>query len=153
MSPYRSKAEEIFAKDLEARGIKFEYEKESWPYYRRVSSGHCPSCGAKDVVQKRKYRPDFFLVDEGYYVEVKGRLTSRDRTKMQAVIKEHPDKDVRMLFIMNNKLDKHNDTRYSEWADNIGITYAVGRTLPRDPRSWGPDFSPDGPKPRTGERP
>ena len=61
---YRSKAEKEFADVLADAKINFAYEPDRIPY----------------VVHK-KYLPDFYLVDYGFYIEFKGYFTGSDRTK------------------------------------------------------------------------
>lgn len=40
----------------------------------------------------KNYTPDFYLPAFDLYVEIKGRWWGNDRNKMDAVIKQHPDK-------------------------------------------------------------
>lgn len=115
---YRSGFEHRTAERLEELGAEFEYEpKDSVLEY---------------VVQEtRKYLPDFVL-GKTMIIECKGRLTSADRKKMLLVKKQHPDRDIRLLFQYDNKLSTKSKTRYSDWATKHGFQWAVG-TLPR---SW-----------------
>ena len=104
---YRSKAEARFADDLTQREIKFEYEPEKWDYKRKLVSSFCGACNHKEVFQRKKYTPDFYLPDYGFYIELKGRLTSRDRTKYLAVREANAERDLRIVCLANNKLNKN----------------------------------------------
>lgn len=130
---YRSGAEKKFAEDLETRGIKFEYEKEKWPYLSKVRGGQCGDCGAKHVYKNRYYVPDFYIVDFDFYVEIKGRLTSKDRSKYKDVVLHNNERDLRFIILANNKLAKQSSTRYGDWMEAEGLVYSIGRTLPE---SW-----------------
>lgn len=45
----------------------------------------------------KRYTPDFYLIEEKIYVEIKGWMKQRDIIKMRAVLFEHPDIDLRIL--------------------------------------------------------
>jgi hypothetical protein len=45
----------------------------------------------------KSYAPDFFLPEENIYLEVKGYWWGDDRRKMDAVIKQHPDKNIQII--------------------------------------------------------
>ena len=83
---------------------------------------------------KHKYRPDFELPN-GILVEAKGRLTFFDRAKMLLVIKANPDKDIRLLFMRDNKLTKKSKQRYTDWARANGIKCHVS-DLGSIPEAW-----------------
>lgn len=77
----------------------------------------------------RNYIPDFILPN-GIYVEVKGRLTLADRQKMVWVKNSNPDLDIRFVFQRkNNYIRKGSKTTYAEWAEKNGFPYAEG-TIP-----------------------
>lgn len=128
---FRSKFEKDVAEQLDARGIKYSYEKVIIEYDLDVHRGGCLDCGGDRVVSTRDYLTDFYLDDLGYYIEVKGRFTSSDRTKMRKVKEQHPELDIRMLFMRDNTLNKRSKTRYSEWCDKYKIPWAIG-TIPED---------------------
>lgn len=109
-SKYRSSFEARGAKYLESKGVDFEYEKDALPYV-------VPS-------KKKNYIPDFRLPN-GIYVEFKGKLDRQTREKMTLVVEQHPDKDIRFIFMRDNKLSKTSKTRYSDWAEKKGIKYFV----------------------------
>ena len=111
MNNYRSKFEAHFAKDLKKRKVPFEFETEKLGY----------------ILQKN-YVPDFILhtkKGKKIYIETKGRLTQSDRQKMIAVQKNHPDKDIRLVFMRaKEKLAKNSKTTYAMWAERSGFKWA-----------------------------
>jgi hypothetical protein len=128
--PLRSGLEREVFEQLTASEIGFEYEPEKLEYRRRVVRGIC-KCGGVDVYQRRNYIPDFVL-SNGIRLEVKGRLTSADRAKLLAVRDQHPDLDLRILFGANNKIHKEKQKRYSDWAAENKIKFAI-KVIPE---SW-----------------
>jgi hypothetical protein len=143
---YRSKAEERFANELTREGIKFTYEPEKWDYARKLVSSYCSACNHREVYQRKKYTPDFYFPDYGFYIELKGRLTSRDRTKYIAVKRDNPTKDLRIVCLSDNKLSKSSTTRYSDWLHANDFTFRVSKTVPLE---W---FRPSGKEPTRGRR-
>ena len=121
---YRSGFEVKVKKSLESRGIEFKYESEKLPYIVPES--------------KRLYTPDFIVQTEvgtTIYVEAKGNFTAADRKKMKLVIEQNPDKDIRMLLMRNNKIQRNSRTTYGMWCDKHGIKWAVS-VLGNIPESW-----------------
>lgn len=94
---------------LKKARVKFKYECERLPY-----------------VLARHYIPDFIISTPTgvVYVECKGYLRPEHRSKMVAVKKQHPEKDIRMLFYSANK-------SYIKWAERYGFKYAIGE-IPKD---------------------
>jgi len=113
--PYRSWLEADVAQDLDEQGVPFEYETEKVIWH--------------EPAKTRSYTPDIKLPND-IIVEVKGRWTAHDRRKMGFVLEQNPDKDIRMLFAVNNKLSRESKTRYSDWCERRGIKYAVGTKVP-----------------------
>jgi hypothetical protein len=62
----------------------------------------------------------------GVIIETKGRFTAADRRKMLAIKESHPDLDIKMLFMRDNKIHKRSLTTYSMWCDANGYDYSVG---------------------------
>jgi hypothetical protein len=121
---YRSGFEVKVKKSLESRGIEFKYESEKLPYIVPES--------------KHLYTPDFIVqtgVGTTIYVEAKGNFTAADRKKMKLVIEQNPDKDIRMLFMRNNKIQRNSKTTYGSWCDKHGIKWAVS-SLGHVPETW-----------------
>lgn len=107
---YKSGLEQKIADSLASNKMGFKYEEERIPYV---------------VPEKKKnYIPDFVL-DNGIIVEGKGKLDRDTREKMALVIEQNPDKDIRFLFMRDNKITKTSKTRYSDWCKKRGIKYAV----------------------------
>lgn len=105
---------------LKERGVPFEYESTKVPYV-------VPA-------KKKNYIPDFVLPN-GIFVELKGKLDRDVREKMALVVEQNPDLDIRMLFMRNNKIAKNSKTRYSDWCEKRGIVYAVSEAG-QIPEEW-----------------
>lgn len=133
-SGYRSKFEERIAGELTKAKVKFSYEAVRLSYFVKVHNAYCLKC-LTAAVSLRKYTPDFRMAN-GLILETKGKFTAKDRAKMEAVVEEHPDKNIRMLFMADNKINKNSKTRYSDWCKKVGIKYAVGKL----PKSWIKEF-------------
>lgn len=115
---YRSKFEQKVAANLRERKIKFDYETEKLPFTQPAS--------------KHIYTPDFILPN-GIIVEVKGKFDNASRKKMAIVCKEYEGKkDIRMLFMRDQPLQKGAKQTYGEWCDSKGIKWAVGEV----PDDW-----------------
>lgn len=115
---YRSKFEQKVAANLRERKIKFEYETEKLPFTQPAS--------------KHVYKPDFILPN-GIICEVKGKFDNASRKKMAIVCKEYEGKkDIRMLFMRDQPLQKGAKQTYGEWCDARSIPWAVGEI----PQSW-----------------
>lgn len=115
---YRSKFEYNTAENLRVRGVKFEYESIKIKYIRPASP--------------RTYTPDF-LLPNGIIVETKGRFTSADRMKHLWIRDEHPDIDIRFVFMnSNNTLNRSSTTTYADWCKAKGFKYADKEV----PKEW-----------------
>lgn len=128
----RSKFEEKIGAQLDAKGIGYSYESWSYEYDEplRRNMARCGDCGGKNLLRTGWYTPDFFL-DNGCIIETKGRFTAADRRKMVAVRAAHPDTDIKMLFMRDNKIHKRSETRYSDWCNANGFDYAIGEVPDR----------------------
>lgn len=126
----RSKFELRLAMQLSSAGVKYEYEKWKYEFFTRVSSGVCEDCAGTHVVQRRWYTPDFFL-SSGIVIEAKGHLTASNRTILKAVREAHDSLDLRIVFMVDNRINKNSVTKYTDWAEKEGFTYAVG-TIPEE---------------------
>lgn len=75
---------------------------------------------------EKNYVPDV-LLPNGIYVELKGEFDADARAKMAAVKRQHPDKDIRLVFLRaKNKLRKGAKMTYAEWAEKNGYQWAEG---------------------------
>lgn len=109
---YRSGLEDKVAKDLEDRGVSYEYETQKIKY---------------DVSEVRTYTPDFILPN-GVIVETKGRFTTADRKKHLLIQKQYPEHDIRFVFQNSRaKLYKGAKTTYAQWCDKHGFIWADKR--------------------------
>lgn len=79
-------------------------------------------------VLDRTYHPDFIL-GNGVIIEAKGVLDQETRTKMVAVKQQHPELDIRFVFMdASNKLTRAKKSlTYGKWADRNGFPWADGR--------------------------
>ena len=80
---FRSTFELNLARALSERGVEYEYESMKLTY----------------VPKPRTYTPDFYIPETGIYVEAKGHLDKSDRMKMLLVKEQHPDLDIRFVFL------------------------------------------------------
>jgi hypothetical protein len=101
-----AKAEVNYAKMLDRFKIPWMYESEVLPW----------------VPPKKKYTPDFMLPKKDgskLFIEFKGYLRPRDKTKMRMIKKQYPDMDIRIVF-MNSKRAQYSGakTNYGDWANN-----------------------------------
>lgn len=89
--------------------VDFKFENERIPY---VLSGH--------------YIPDFIIRTKTglVYIETKGYFRPEAKRKMVAVKRQHPEKDIRLLFYRFNK-------QYIRWCEVNGFKYAIEK-IPRD---------------------
>jgi len=111
---YRSDYELRVAKYLAEQGVEFEYESQKISYQPKP----------------KVYTPDFYLPQQGIYIEAKGFFSPADRQKMLLVIKQNESLDIRMLFLRaSNKLNRSSKTTYGSWCDKQGILWADG-TIP-----------------------
>lgn len=122
-SGFASLAEEKFSKKLSAQGLRWEYEPDKIVW----------------VPKSRVYTPDFKVWlpdgddDDYFYIEYKGYFDPKARTKMARVKEQHPELDIRFVFLQaNNKLNKRSKTRYWEWAEKKGFPWADDQF----PRKW-----------------
>lgn len=123
----RSKFEDRIAKELDDAGVKYTYETWQYQYKEalRKNLATCDDCGSKALSRTGWYTPDFFL-GNGVIIETKGRFTSADRRKMAAIKRDHPDLDIKLLFMRNNKIHKRSETLYSDWCEANGYDYSIG---------------------------
>ena len=139
----RSGFEDDIAKDLDARGINYGWETETFLHLRRIVNGivMCPKGKAAPMqchaYQAKKYKPDFVIPRDivgTLYIEAKGRFPASDRTKLLAVREYNPDIDLRLLFYRKEKLRPALKTmKYNtDWAEHHGFQYAIGHEVPEE---------------------
>lgn len=110
MRKTRNKFEKKLERQLKRKHVNFSYESVRIPY---VLSGN--------------YIPDFVITTANglVYIEAKGYLRPEHKRKMCAVKKQHPEKDIRIIFYAANKKNE-------KWAQKNGFKYAIGSI----PREW-----------------
>lgn len=117
---YRSGFEHKVAKCLEGNKVEYTYEKEKIQYIIPAS--------------KHNYLPDFRLTN-GIFIEAKGKWDAASRKKMVLAIEQNPDKDIRLLFMRDNKITKTSKTKYSDFCEKRGIKYHVS-PIGEVPAAW-----------------
>jgi hypothetical protein len=65
-------------------------------------------------------------LENGTIIETKGRFTAADRRKMVAIQRGHPNLDIKMLFMRDNKIHKRSDTYYSDWCMENNYDFSIG---------------------------
>lgn len=126
----RSKFELNFAKHLYNKNIKYKYEPYSLEYYIKTRLATCRECGSHECWELHHYTPDFLLPDYNILIETKGKFTPKMRSKMIGVKINNKNKDLRLVFMRDNKLNKTSSIRYSDWARKFGFLYHIGEGIP-----------------------
>lgn len=107
---FRSGLESKVSQQLEARGVKAEYEMWKIPYVVPASN--------------HTYRPDFILPN-GIIVETKGLWEADDRKKHLLIREQYPELDIRLVFSSSRtKIYKGSPTSYAEFCEKKGILFA-----------------------------
>jgi len=108
---FRSQFEIGLARSLAEKKISFEYEQAKFQY----------------IPKPRNYTPDFYLPKQDIYIEAKGHLDKGDRVKMQLIKQQHPNLDIRFVFLRaTNKIYRGSKTTYADWANRYGFPWAEG---------------------------
>jgi len=108
-------------KGLLKRGDRLTYESERLTY--TITSEYVPD----HIIERR----DGTVI----YIEAKGlgrAFDSKARQKMVAVKQQHPDKDIRIVFMRDGPLQKNAKMRASDWAVKNGYPFAIGKV----PEEW-----------------
>lgn len=107
---FRSGLEDKVSKQLESKGIQFDYELWKIPYVIPASN--------------HTYTPDF-LLPNGIFVETKGLWESDDRKKHLLIREQYPQLDIRIVFSSSRtKIYKGSPTSYAEWCEKNSIMFA-----------------------------
>lgn len=133
LAPYRSQYEADIAKDLEARGILFEFEPRKVKYFYPIKGGICSTCNSAHVARAATYLPDFWLPEQGLWLEAKGLWTGPGRTKTMAVLETSGvirADNFRIIFQRNQFLTKAKKKSYTQWCAAQGIVCVVGTQIP-----------------------
>lgn len=109
------------------------YEKRIWQNAKksRKKLEYEPQSPRINYVIPYRYVPDFVLPN-GIFIEAKGWLRPRDRTKMRKVKEHNPDLDIRFLFQnANTRITKSkNSEMYWQWAERHGFKWHEGDKIP-----------------------
>jgi hypothetical protein len=112
---YKSGFERTLAAQMKRDRVSFEYETLKLNF-----------------TVEHTYSPDFIL-DNGIIIEAKGKLDAYTKQKMVAVKKQHPERDIRFVFMRGtNKLNKRSKLTYMDWAEKNGFPAADGAI----PKEW-----------------
>ncbi len=115
---YRSGFEHKVSDQLKENKIDFGYETTVIDYIKPET--------------KHTYTIDFTLPN-GILVETKGRWVPEDRKKHLLIKKQHPELDIRIVFMSGKtKIRKGSKTTYGMFCDKHGILWAE-KTIPE---SW-----------------
>lgn len=76
------------------------------------------------------YNPDFILAN-GIIIEAKGLLDRDSKRKMVAVKKQHPELDIRFVFMKADKKVPGSKQTHGQWATKNGFPWADG-TIPEE---------------------
>lgn len=112
---FASKFEREFAKLLNRNNIKWEYEPDRIYW----------------LPKPRTYVPDFkvYLKDgTPVYLETKGFFKQSDRSKMATIKEQHPDLDIRMVFMEPKKVLSKKTKKastYAAWAEKKGFDWST----------------------------
>lgn len=107
---FRSGLEDKVSKQLESKGVSFDYEQWKIPYIIPASN--------------HTYTPDF-LLPNGIFVETKGLWESADRKKHLLIREQYPELDIRIVFSSSrSKIYKGSPTSYAEFCEKNGILFA-----------------------------
>ena len=109
---YKSKFENSFAQTLRQLNLPVSYEPDKISYQLQCT-----------------YTPDFKIADN-VYVETKGIFDSDDRRKILAVINQHPDIDIILVFQNPNmKINKGSKTTYAKWCEKHNIKWSTPNNI------------------------
>lgn len=109
MAGFRSGFERTLDVQLKQSGIVYEYESLKIPY---TIAGN--------------YNPDWTL-ENGIILEAKGVLDRQSKQKMVAVKRQHPELDIRFVFMDSDKRIPGGKQTHGEWAKRHGFPFASGR--------------------------
>ncbi len=116
--------------------LKNEFEKRTYKKLKKYGKVDYETQKLGYVIN-RVYLPDFILrwlrngIYQTTYLETKGYFSPEDRQKHKLIKEQHPDLDIRILFLSDNKINRRSKTRYSDWCKQQGIMYAL-REIPKD---------------------
>ena len=112
---FRSGFEKGFSDYLKDLDVNFEYENKVIEY----------------INKPRKYKPDFYLIDQDIYIETKGYFEQKDRATHLLIKEQHPTLDIMFIFMDSNlKINKSSTTTYAKWCKKNDFLFA-DKLLPK----------------------
>lgn len=58
-------------------------------------------------------------------MEAKGNFNAIQRKKLAHILESNKDKDIRLLLMRDNYINKNSKTKYSDWCEKRGVKYHV----------------------------
>lgn len=117
----------------EINGIKFHSKFEAQVYMNAPSLLREPL----SLPYAKQYVPDFLMLarsGKAILIECKGHFPAVQRAKMVAVKRDHPNTDIRFLFVnAKEHINKKSKTTYGKWCDQNGFKWSEGTVIPK---SW-----------------
>ena len=127
---FRSKFEARVAANMDRNGIGWKYEPTTFRILLPATRGHiCADCRSKQISRETTYTPDFQL-ENGIYVEAKGKFDARSRKAILAFAWRYPLSPLRLVFQRDNWMTPRRKQRYSDWAKANGFVFAIGESVP-----------------------
>lgn len=109
LAGFRSGFERTLDLQLKKSGVKYEYETMKIEYTLAGT-----------------YNPDFILAN-GIIIEAKGYMDKDAKRKMEAVRRQHPDLDIRIVFMQaDKKMPNSSKQTHGQWATRHGFPWADG---------------------------
>lgn len=115
VNKFRSGFERTVDLQLHSSGVAYSFEDTKIPY-----------------ILECDYNPDFHLIKSNIFIETKGRLLPEDRRKHLALKKQHPELDVRFVFMYPNRNMPKTKQTHETWATRNGFKWAIGSI----PQAW-----------------
>ena len=124
----RSGFEVSIAEQLDEAAVDYEYESLVFEYTEplRKNLAECGECGSTNLIRTGRYTPDFVLAN-GTIIESKGRFEAKDRRKMLAVREDYPEYRWCIVFMVDNKISRRSETRYSDWCMQHEYEFSIGQ--------------------------
>jgi len=109
---FRSKWEANMARYYNFFDIKWIYEPQEFEFYK-IKRG------------SRFYKPDFYLLEQDKFIEIKGWFRPEDKTKLKRLKKYYPEEFKKLRFIILDKYarDKANGEMIAFLIDVLGINF------------------------------
>lgn len=114
-------------------GPRNKFEKRLWDSLKKTGRVRYEA-EKLDYTLLCSYLPDFILTaktGKKIFIEGKGQFDAAARRKMAAVKRQHPDKDIRIVFYnARARIRKGSNTTCAQWAEKNGYVWAH-KVVPR----------------------